>query len=228
MLINRHYVYVHRRLSTGEIFYCGKGSERARSQRLLRERAFTVDNRSLFWRRVVHKDGGFIVEVVRAFATDKEAQDWEKDIIAFYGRRNLKKGSLVNLTDGGDGHAGLLISTTTRQRRSAAASGPRSVKWVAAIRRARANGGNGGVVKRRDKLPLLWRQHISQAKIGVKNPMFGRTGRAHPTARQLICSETGRLFDSVSAAASQLGLNMKTLYNKLTGHRPNTTSLRFL
>ena len=39
--------------------------------------------------------------------------------------------------------------------------------------------------------------------------------------------ESGATFDSVQIAAEKLGYKMKTLYNWLSGHRKNPTSLEF-
>lgn len=67
----------------------------------------------------------------------------------------------------------------------------------------------------------------SLTKRGEKNPMFGRTGAAHPNSRKVKDTKSGTVYDSVQIAADANGLKMKTLYNRLAGHRPNTTSLEF-
>ena len=95
------------------------------------------------------------------------------------------------------------------------------------IRRARKNGGNGGVVKKGDKLPQWWRDRIAATKHGADNPMFGRTGAAHPTRRPVIDTASGTEYPTTTAAAKAAGIRMQTLHNMLTGFRPNSTSLRF-
>lgn len=67
----------------------------------------------------------------------------------------------------------------------------------------------------------------SVTKIGALNPMYGKTGSAHPTSRKVRDRETGVVFDSVQIAADSLGFKMKTLYNWLSGHRQNPTTLEF-
>lgn len=52
--------------------------------------------------------------------TEGEAFDLEIDMIRTIGRRNLKTGSLVNLTDGGEGLAGYISSDCTREKVSLA------------------------------------------------------------------------------------------------------------
>lgn len=223
----RHYVYQHRKADTGEVFYVGKGSMRARERKQRYERAYVSDkSRNPVWRKTVAKHG-FVAEVLATFATDADAQAFEMDLIKHYGRRDLGRGPLVNLTDGGDGHAGILTSEELRAKRRVNSSGKRSPAWVASIRDARKNGGNGGVVKAGDKLPDSWREAIAKGQRGPNNYMRGRTGDKHHKARAVVNTETGERFPSVSAAAEHMGVRMQTLHNQLTGFRRNNTPLRF-
>lgn len=208
----RHYVYVHRRASDGRIFYVGKGSNPGR--------AHATDRRNRYWQAVVAKHG-LVVEIVQRFESDALAQQCERDLIAWYGRA-----ALANLTDGGDGCAGLVPSAETRAKLSAQAAKPRTDAWVRSIRAARSGGGNGGVVKHGDRLPEEWRASIAAAKIGERNPMYGRTGAAHHGSRRVVCT-SGVEYPSVTAAAHAAGMRMKTLHNMLTGFRPNSTTMRF-
>src|SRR5687767_7483720 len=107
----RHFVYQHRKADSGEIFYVGKGTVRRR----VYERALTKDGRSTRWANTVAKHG-FLVEILASCQTDAEAQRLERLTIAEYGRN-----ALVNLTDGGEGSAGVSISASTRRKRSLAA-----------------------------------------------------------------------------------------------------------
>ena len=111
-----------------------------------------------------------------------------------------------------------------RRKRSEAASKPRSDNWVISIRKSRKNGGNGGVVKHGDRLPETWRANISSAKLGSKNPQFGKITKI---ARKVKDIADNKIYDSVSSAALAHELNMKSLYNMLSGHRKNNTTLRF-
>ena len=214
----KHFVYRHKKADTGQVFYIGKGT--ARKQFF--ERAFTSDRRNKWWQRVVAKHG-FTVEIIASCLTDAEAQKVERAFIAEYGRRRL-----CNLTDGGDGSCNPFISLATRQKRSLLAQRPRTQAWLDSIRIARKNGGNGGVVKKGDRLPQPWRENITASKLGSRNPMFGRCGSQHPNSRRVIDRLTGRTFDSVLMASEHHGVKMKTLYNWLSGHRLNPTSLEFV
>jgi NUMOD3 motif len=209
----RHYVYVHRRADDGRVFYVGKGSHPHRSS--------DRSSRNPHWQRIVEKHG-LAIEIVAKFETDQLAQQCERDLIAHYGRELL-----ANLTDGGDGCAGINPTAQTRAKLSDAAKRPRSDAWVRSIRLARKAGGNGGVVRHGDKLSREWRDSLAAAKVGTLNPMYGKTGAAHHNSRRVKDAVTGEVFDSVLIAATVKGHKMKTLYNWLSGHRPNPTSLEF-
>jgi hypothetical protein len=90
------YVYTHTRLDTNEIFYVGIGSDNEYS------RANTIKNRNVFWYRVVRKVD-FKVDIVEDKLSWEEACIRERVLIKEYGRRDQKSGTLVNLTDGGEG-----------------------------------------------------------------------------------------------------------------------------
>ena len=86
-------VYQHRRNDTGEIFYIGIGNE---------DRSYSKHQRSNWWNRVVNKHG-YSVEILQTNLTWEEACKEEKRLIKLYGRKDLGLGTLVNMTDGGDG-----------------------------------------------------------------------------------------------------------------------------
>lgn len=213
----RHYVYRHLKADTMEVFYVGKGTVRARKKSIDYERANARDSRNQRWRNVVGKHG-LVVEIVASFATDKDCQDFEKLLIAEHGRLNL-----VNMTDGGDGHAGIVVSDELRAKRSVAASGKRSVAWINAIRLARKNGGNGGVVKHGDALPKSWIESISKGKLGDKTPWYGKPT---PISMAVMNVFTWQVYQSVSAASKASGMKAGKLYSILDGHtKVNRTEL---
>ena len=86
------YVYIHRKATTGEIFYVGKGTGR---------RAWTSKSRNVYWHRVVKKHG-LVVEIVLDGLQEWAALELEIDCIALHGRKSTGYGSLINLTDGGE------------------------------------------------------------------------------------------------------------------------------
>jgi hypothetical protein len=209
----RFYVYVHRRVTDGSVFYVGKGSH---SDRMLDQ-----GSRNPHWKHIVAKHG-FSAEVVARFETDGLSQEFERELIAWYGREKL-----ANLTDGGDGCAGIVMSAEARKKLSDHAKKPRGDAWISSIRNARRGGGNGGVVQIGDKLSASWRANIAATKVGERNPMYGKTGAKHHNSRPVKDATTGIVFASMTAAANSIGMKVGTLYNMLKGTNPNRTTMEF-
>lgn len=216
------YVYMHRRKSTGEPFYIGKGHLRAKD--MAYGRANDLKSRNPIWGNIAKKYD-VIVEILAHCKTDREALDVECYWVTLLGRINLKTGPLANLTDGGDGHKGIVASKNLRKIRSKNASNPRSKAWVESIRFARKNGGNGGVVKKGDKLPKSWCESISKAVSGENNHFFGK---ATSISKKVINIKTKVIHPSIYQAASAEGVNRGHLYGVLQGLRKNDTPLRLL
>jgi len=86
-------VYIHKRATDGKIFYVGIGKP---------ERPYIIQKRNPIWHGVVLKYG-YKVEVIHEHLEAEDAARIEVELIAKYGRRDLKKGYLTNLTDGGEG-----------------------------------------------------------------------------------------------------------------------------
>ena len=105
------YVYRHIRLDKNEPFYIGIGSDKEY------KRASTPKNRNIFWKRVVNKTD-FEVEILCDNLNWDEACIKEKEFISLYGRKDKNKGSLCNLTDGGDGSVGVIVSEYGKKQRS--------------------------------------------------------------------------------------------------------------
>lgn len=98
---NKHYVYLHHKQTTKEIFYVGKGKD---------DRAYSKNQRNKFWNNVVAKHG-FFVSFIATNLSDKEALDLEVETITRLRSGGIK---LVNMTNGGEGLSGFVPSAETR------------------------------------------------------------------------------------------------------------------
>jgi len=92
------YLYIHTRLDKNEIFYVGIGKDTNGKY----TRAFSKKRRNSFWKYIVNKSE-YKVDIIYDNVTWDEACQKEINFIKHYGRRDLKLGTLVNLTNGGDG-----------------------------------------------------------------------------------------------------------------------------
>lgn len=90
------YVYLHKKKTNGEVFYVGKGSS---------DRAWVRSGRNKLWHAIVKKHG-YIVEIYERDLQEWYAFELEKDLISLYGRIKDSSGTLVNMTDGGEGISG--------------------------------------------------------------------------------------------------------------------------
>lgn len=97
------YVYVHRKSTSGEVFYVGKGKDK---------RAWDTSDRGSHWDRTAKKHG-YTVEIIASGLQEWYAMELEIDMIAYYGRMDLNLGKLINKTDGGDGMSGYIYSEET-------------------------------------------------------------------------------------------------------------------
>ena len=98
----------------GEVFYIGIGQEE--------KRAKSKSDRNNYWHNVVNKYG-YEVQILKSDLTWEEACEMEKVLISWFGRRDLGLGTLVNLTDGGEGNVGWVASDETRARMSKSKKG---------------------------------------------------------------------------------------------------------
>ena len=91
-----YYVYLHKKKTTGEVFYVGKGCQR---------RAWEFSARNRFWKSI-EKAHGCVVEIYADNLQEWYALELEKDLILKYGRRIDGTGTLCNITVGGESQGG--------------------------------------------------------------------------------------------------------------------------
>jgi len=95
------YVYRHVRLDKNEVFYIGIGSDNEGEYK----RAFAKEGRNKYWWNIINKTK-YEVEIMLDDLTWEEACAKEIEFVKLYGRIDLNEGTLVNMTDGGDGTLG--------------------------------------------------------------------------------------------------------------------------
>lgn len=119
--MNDFYVYTWTRPDTGDVFYVGKGRGR---------RDVELKYSNARFMRIVSKlrRGGLepVVSRVSEGMTEQEAFRLEVSEIARYGRQDKHSGTLVNLTDGGEGQTGAVVSQEHRAKIAAAHLGKKA------------------------------------------------------------------------------------------------------
>ena len=110
--MNKYYIYIHRKITDGYIFYIGKGCAK---------RAWNFNNRNPLWTNIAKKHG-VDVEIVFDKLTEAFALELEKNLIAEF---NLLGYSLANLSTGGESP---VFSAAVRQKMSNSHTGLRQSK----------------------------------------------------------------------------------------------------
>ena len=106
MTMNNNIIYFHINNVTGEVFYVGIGKEK---------RSKSKKNRNKHWHNIVKKyDYDIMIE--ESGLTWDQASELEKYWIKRIGRKDLGLGTLVNMTDGGDGRLGIKHSDETKNK----------------------------------------------------------------------------------------------------------------
>jgi len=94
----KYFVYQHFIPNSSIPFYIGKGVRNQNGS----GRANSKRNRNTYWHNIVNKYG-YEVKITHKDICNEEACVIEKYLIDFYGRADMNKGGLVNMTDGGEG-----------------------------------------------------------------------------------------------------------------------------
>lgn len=141
----KYYLYRHIRLDKNEPFYIGIGTKQLINNKYLYYvRSYSKD-RNIIWNRIVAKTK-YKSEILLESNDYEFIKQKEIEFIKFYGRIDLKTGCLANLTDGGEGNLG--ISDETKERKNKILKNQKRSEEV--------------------------KQKYSNAKLGNKNPMFGK------------------------------------------------------
>ena len=95
------YVYKHTRTDNNQIFYIGIGGNDYDSYK----RANSTNDRNEWWYKITNKTD-YKVEILYDGLEWNEACEKERELIKIIGRRCLNEGTLINITEGGEGFRG--------------------------------------------------------------------------------------------------------------------------
>jgi hypothetical protein len=184
------YVYLHRRLDTNEVFYVGIG------KKPLFQRAYTKHGRNRFWHNIVKKIN-YSVDIVYKDILWEQACKYEINLIAMYGRRDLKTGSLVNLTSGGEGACDFSVETRIK---------------IGSIHK-------GKIVSQET------RDKMKNSHKGILHSDFRKQKCGNAHKKLILDTSTGIMYEGAKEAALALNINCSTLRNWLSIPRLNKSTL---
>lgn len=153
---------------SGVPFYVGKGS----GSRFYMSNH--LSNEQPFLKRKIKKVGVDNVKVhfLHKSLTEERAFELETFYIKQYGRRNLGKGTLCNLTNGGEGIIGHVHSEETLQKMSENNKGENNPMYgTHHTKKSKKKMSENTKGKKYDEKT---RQKVSKATKGKNNPMYGR------------------------------------------------------
>ena len=160
-------VYQHRRMDTNEVFYVGIGVDE--------KRPYDKNKRNRVWKNIVKKCKDYEVEILHENLSYQECKVIEIDLIRKYGRKDLGTGSLCNLTDGGDGTVGWIVSEETLKKMSEGKTGEKNNMF-----------GKTHSDETRRKI-----SEAGKGKTGEKHSMFGKTP-SEETRRKMSEAQKGK------------------------------------
>lgn len=183
-------VYRHIRLDKNQPFYIGIGNEKSR--------AYDKRSRTKQWKAIAKK--GYEIEILFEDIDFEEAKKKETEFIALYGRKNNNTGTLVNLTDGGEGTIGYKHTEESIQKCRIAAKN--QIHTIES--------------KHKKSLASKGEKNGCYGRIGEKHPMFGKPGywkdKASPKREKI--EYEGIVYESKTALAKHLNVS-KSLVTKM-------------
>ena len=186
-------VYRHRRLDNYEVFYVGIASTLYRP--------YNKTSRNKFWKNIVSKTN-YNVEIIATVEDWKTACELEEFLIQEYGRRDLKTGTLVNMTDGGEGAPGTIISEETKLK-----------------------------LRNKNKGKKLTEEHkkkIGLANKGRRPSLITEQKRLEKITKKVIDTRNNIIYNSVKEVSEIFNLKYLPLNRKLNGTTKNTTTFKYL
>jgi len=179
------YVYKHIKKDTNEIFYIGISNKNY-------NRMTSKWNRTKLWHNIVKKHD-YVVEIIIDDISFTIAKELEIGLIEYYGRVDLGTGKLANMTVGGDGVVGNVMTKESRDKISKARKGnPLSAEHKEKLRLAQLGRKYSDTAKKKMSDASIGkskseshRQNISKGGTGIK-----RTEKFKEHLRELYKNKT--------------------------------------
>ena len=194
----------------GEVFYIGISNSN-------RNRAYQKGEyeRNSFWHKIVKKYPNYEVQIISKNLSKELAFELEIILIAYYGRRDLGTGTLVNLTNGGE------INTP-------------SPEGIERIRKALLGRKVSNETKLKQSVSKLNAKIIPPSRKNTKRSEISKLKQkntillnGNKRCKSVICTFTNIIYNSVKDCAEKNNILKSTLTNKLNGHRKNDTTFKY-
>jgi group I intron endonuclease len=200
-------LYAHKRLSDNRVFYIGIGRNK--------KRAYSKTSRNKHWHSVVNKHG-YSVAILIDGADYNELLKLEVIYISLFGRKDLRKGELVNKTDGGDSTLGMIHSDETKNKISKI----RKENPVRSMKGKKHSEETKKIISEKAK----GRIHSEEFKKKASERMIGNKLQS----KKVYCGYLNREFESARACAKTLGIKEVTLNAQINGRNKNKYGVKYI
>mgnify|MGYP003605057331 CR=1 FL=1 len=213
---NNWYIYRHLK-PNGEVFYIGIGKIKDF------KRAYEKYNRNNHWKNKVKKYPDYEVQILKTGLTKEEACELETILISWYGRADCCGGTLVNLTDGGEGVENLIQSEDSKKRRADKIS----VKYKGE--------GNPFYGKKHSKetkkyIGQIQKQYFTYSDGSWDNVTIKKYNDSirNKKSKKVINERTKEIFNSLREASEYYNVSYTTMKNRMTGERADRNELKYI
>lgn len=188
---NDRCVYMHIRLDTNKVFYIGIGTKSRSKDKV---------NRNKWWKNIVNKTD-YEIQILKNNISWEEACELEKILISWYGRKDNKTGILCNLTDGGEGNFGVVISDERKLAVSKFHTGRKASSET--------------------------KKKMSLAQTGKRASKETKLKQSKAKCKKVICTATGIIWDSLKICEKNNNMKRGCLSKYLCGLRKNKTTFKY-
>lgn len=211
---NSYCVYRHLK-PCGEVFYIGIGKNI--------KRAFSKNGRSNFWHRIVKKYN-YEIQILKNDLTFEQAEEIEKILIDYYGRIDLKTGSLCNLTNGGGG-----CEKLSKEHKLKISLGKKGIPSKLKGHPLNENTKNKMKENHADvsgkNNPMYNKKHTDNT---IKLISESNSGNKNKRSQKVIDMKSNITYSCIREASQFLGIHKSTLASYLKGKLPNKSNMRYL
>ena len=206
------YLYRHIRLDKNEPFYIGIGNDEDYKRSKIKA------NRSIYWKNITNKTV-YEVEILLDNLTWEQACQKEIEFISLYGRKDLFTGTLVNMTNGGEGAPGIKRSDEYILKLSERQKGEKA--YMFGKKHSKETLQKMSDIKKGKSPSQETREKLKITSTGTRNAWFGKHTAV---SKKVIDTNTNIIYESIADCIKNTGY--KKLYEKLSGKRKNNTSIK--
>lgn len=205
------FVYRHIRLDKNEPFYIGISKDAYRP--------FNKKGRNKYWLRIVNKTE-YKVDILFDDLSYDEAKNKEIEFIALYGRKDSKNGTLVNMTDGGEGSLNIVVSEETRKLISQNNKGRKGIPLSEETKRKISESKKGvkptdvAIANRKIGKVLSTYKHSDEVKKKISDT---KRKNGSPRSKVVLNMTTNIYYKSAQEASDLLDISVATVYRSCKG-----------